>query len=120
MHAKSRRTAPRTWFSFELELNASPIFCDVDFSLCGCMLDAAESVLPFSMSPKCSVVDFSESGYDQAHRQRGAPATRTNDGEVVHTFAAAVNLSVKLWRPVSDMVLCGWRDRKKLVMRWWS
>ena len=59
----------RTWFSFELELNASPIFCDVDFSLWGCMLDAAESVLPFSMSPKCSVVDFSESGY-KARRQR--------------------------------------------------
>ena len=64
MHEKSRRTAPRTWFSLELELNASPIFCDVDFSLWGCMLDAAESVLPFSMSPKCSVVDFSESGYE--------------------------------------------------------
>ena len=46
-----------------MELNASPIFCEVDFSLWGCMLDAAESVLPFNMSPKCSVVDFSESGY---------------------------------------------------------
>ena len=110
----------RTWFSFELELNASPIFCDVDFSLWGCMLDAAESVLPFSMSPKCSVVDFSESGYEyRPHHQCGAPGTRTT-GSDVRTFAAAVNLSVKLWRPVSDMVLCGWRDRKKLVMRWWS
>ena len=28
----------------------------------GCTVDAAESDLPLSLSPKCSVVDFSESG----------------------------------------------------------
>ena len=46
-----------------MELNASPICCEVDFSLCGSNVDAAESDLPLSLSPKCSVVDFSESGY---------------------------------------------------------
>ena len=52
----------------ELELKASVTFWPVDFSLSGCMLDAAESDLPFSMSPKCSVVDFSESGYMMPQR----------------------------------------------------
>lgn len=48
--------------AFEFEENASPTFCDVDFWLCGCIDDAAESDLPLNMSPMCSVVDFSESG----------------------------------------------------------
>jgi hypothetical protein len=60
---------------FELDENVSPTFCEVDFSLWGWSVDAAESALPLSLSPRCSVVDFSESGL------RAAPA-----------------LSVKLWR----------------------
>ena len=42
----------------------------------------------------------------QAHRTSSAstPATRTT-GKRVRTFMAAVALSVKLWRPVSDMVI---------------
>ena len=89
----------------ELELNASLICCDVDFSLCGCNVDAAESDLPLSLSPKCSVVDFSESGYKGRSTSSASAPPIGMTGSVVRTFAAAVNLSVKLWRPVSDMVI---------------
>ena len=65
----------------------------------GCMEEAAESALPLNLSPMCSVVDFSESGCEQ----------RVNEVchlRVVkeHTLRAAVALSVKDWRPVSDIV----------------
>ena len=76
--------------SLELVENASPTFWLVDFSLCeirrlmsietmaedmkrekrhtaGCREDAAESALPLNLSPKCSVVDFSESGYRRGY-----------------------------------------------------
>ena len=87
-----------------MEVNASPICCDVDFSLCVSNADAAESDLPLSLSPKCSVVDFSESGYITPQR----PVSMVQDGDdggVGRTFKAAVALSVKLWRPVSDIVI---------------
>ena len=80
-----------TWFSFELELNASPICCDVDFSLCGCNVDAAESDLPLSLSPKCSVVDFSESGY------------------MIQQRVVSMVLDALQWREVSQTYLQGSR-----------
>ena len=88
-----------------MELNASPICCEVDFSLCGCNVDAAESDLPLSLSPKCSVVDFSESGYMTPQPLSAWCKTGCDGGNVERTFKAAVALSVKLWRPVSDIVI---------------
>jgi hypothetical protein len=64
----------------ELEETESPTFWVVDFSPEGWRVDPAESAVPLNLSPMCSVVDFSESGL------RAAPA-----------------LSVKDWRPRSDM-----------------
>lgn len=50
-----------------LLLNASPTRCEVDFSLWGSRADPAESAFPLNLSPKCSVVDFSESGCETNH-----------------------------------------------------
>jgi len=71
-------------FWLELLLIASPAFWLVDFSLLGCKVDATESNLPLTWSVTCSVVDLLESG-----------------------FNADCALSVKDWRPVSDMVMLG-------------
>jgi hypothetical protein len=75
-HFHRTARAGRTLFSFELDEKVSPTFCVVDFSLSGWAEDASESPVPFSLSPRCSVVDFSESG-----------------------LSAAPALSVRLWRP---------------------
>jgi hypothetical protein len=73
-----RRRRRRTLFSLELPETESPTFCEADFSLCGCALEPSESAVPLNLSPRCSVVDFSESG-----------------------LSAAPALSVRLWRPAA-------------------
>ena len=69
------------------------------------MVEAAESALPLNMSPKFSVVDFSESGYitnDDKVSGVGTDTTRTR--RVGLTFKAAAALSVKDCLPASDMM----------------
>ena len=103
-HLAEKANDQHTLLSFELELKASPTFCVYDFSFWGWTVDAAESALPLSLSPKCSVVDFSESGCKHKRvNQLSSQIDATRRWS--HTLSAAVALSERDWRPWSDMVM---------------
>ena len=68
------------------------------------MVEAAESALPLNMSPKCSVVDFSESGYITNDDKVSGVGTNTTNAASRLTFKAAAALSVKDCLPASDMM----------------
>ena len=90
------------------------------------MVEAAESALPLNMSPKCSVVDFSESGYTRTTIKSAGwnghdtttmnAASRTNlqssSGLVGERLSASVGHDVKIKRVVKGLVK---RDRLKFV-----
>ena len=89
------------------------------------MVEAAESALPLNMSPKCSVVDFSESGYITNDDKVSGVGTDTNTmnaasrtnlqsggGLVGERLSASVGHDVKIKRVVKGLVK---RDRLKFV-----
>jgi hypothetical protein len=75
-----------------LELKVSPAFCELDFSPSGWKVDATESAVPLALSPIFSVVDFWESGFNED-----------------------LALSVKSWRPVSDIAIIAVQHGARLI-----